>query len=586
MKACSMLLVLLLLASVGSAACGDNPPPAPVPLGQGRLGQARPTDGPTPTAPPRPPTPAAEPTWPPTREPDSLLHLALAEGAAPACLSVPLQAKLAAAGYEVAPAQADGQADLYLGYSPPADFYRWPLSTTQFVPVVSFWLPLTEVAYVDLEHIFAGRVGTWGELGLVRDETVVPLVLQGGPPRPLSPAPALTVPAALPDVDALAAALEQYPGGIALLPLERVDVRLRVPPVDGRDPLLADQMDPQDPLARTLYLAASPAIEAALWAQLESFAHQQAAGPPDPAIEIIFVGDIIPARMVEQRILAHGGDYTRPFAQVAAGLRQGDLTVGNLDSALSNEIVPPDDPYTFSFVANGRFCEGLRYAGFDAISLATNHSLNYGAEGLSHTITLLQGAGIVPFGAGMDLQEARQPAFFELEGLTFALLGYDDVAHYYAAGESWAGTAPAGAEWMAADIAAAHERADVVIPYFHWGWEYNRLPSSRQRDLAQQAIDAGADVVVGSHTHWVQSLERRQGVAILYSLGNFVFDQMWSLETRRSVIAHLIFRGKRLVNVRLEAVQIEDYHQPHYMPAEQAEELYLLLQTASPDWAR
>jgi poly-gamma-glutamate capsule biosynthesis protein CapA/YwtB (metallophosphatase superfamily) len=93
-------------------------------------------------------------------------------------------------------------------------------------------------------------------------------------------------------------------------------------------------------------------------------------------------------------------------------------------------------------------------------------------------------------------------------------------------------------------------------------------------------------VVMGSHPHWVQTIERYQGAAILYSLGNFVFDQMWSLETRQGAIAHLVFRGNRLVNVRLQAVLIEDYFQPRLLSASLAEEIYRAIQWASPAWTR
>jgi poly-gamma-glutamate synthesis protein (capsule biosynthesis protein) len=184
----------------------------------------------------------------------------------------------------------------------------------------------------------------------------------------------------------------------------------------------------------------------------------------------------------------------------------------------------------------------------------------------------------------MNLAEARRPALFTVKGVTLAFLGYDAISDDYLAGEERAGSVPADPALIAEDIAAARGQADVVIVYFHWGWEYTHDPSPWQQTLARQAVEAGADLVIGSHPHWVQGLERYRGVPILYSLGNFVADQMWSLETRQGLIAHLIFRGKHLVGLRLHAVQIEDYHQPRPLPAAEAEAVYQAIREASISW--
>jgi poly-gamma-glutamate synthesis protein (capsule biosynthesis protein) len=199
-------------------------------------------------------------------------------------------------------------------------------------------------------------------------------------------------------------------------------------------------------------------------------------------------------------------------------------------------------------------------------------------------LALLSDAGIAAFGAGMDLAQARRPAVFEVQGIRFAFLGYDAVSYYYAAEEGRAGTAPADPTWIAADIAAARTQADVVIPYFHWGVEYTHRANDAQVALAHLAVEAGADVVLGNHPHWVQGLEYFQQTPIIYSMGNFVFDQRLSLETRQGVIVHLVFRGPRLVGLRLEAIQIEDYYQPFFLSAEKAQEIYHQVQQSSPSW--
>jgi poly-gamma-glutamate synthesis protein (capsule biosynthesis protein) len=505
--------------------------------------------------------------------------LALDRGAAPARLAQALQRDVARDGHSVQRTVSAGQADLYIGYDPPPGFITYPLTATRFVPVVSYWLPVTEVAYADLERIFHGEVQTWADLGAPVPEKVMRLALQTDPLPPLSlPAGPL-----LPDAATLVAALDRLPGGIALVPLDQVDPRMRTLRVDGRDPLLEEQVAPGDPLVRRLYIAVAPNAPVGAAARAQVLAGSQRVAPPEPAIEIVVVGDVMPGRLVG-RLLAGWGDYTCPFSRVDETLGAADLTIANLEGALSDEIAPPVERQTMLFVGNGRFVEGLRYAGIDAVSLANNHSRNFGTAGISDTLALLSAAGIGAFGAGMDLAAARRPAVYEVRGVRFAFLGYDAVSSYYAAEEERAGTAPADPKWIAADIAAAREQADVVIPYFHWGVEYTHQANTSQKGLAHLAVEAGAAVVLGSHPHWVQGLEYYQGSPIVYSLGNFVFDQRLSQETRQGMITHLIFRGHRLVGLRLQAVQIEEYYQPAFLPPEPAGEVYRHVQESSPSW--
>jgi len=500
-------------------------------------------------------------------------------GVAPARLARALQADLVRDGYELLQVGSPEEAQLYIGYEPPAGFVTLPLTATRFVPVVSYWLPVTEVAYADLERIFRGEVRTWAELGVSMPERIVRLALESDPPSPLSPpvAPLLS------DAAALIAALNTSPGGIALIPLAQVDVRMRALRVDGHDPLLEEELFLGDPLVRQLYVAIAPDAPAvaARWAR--ALAARQCVAPLEPAIEVIVVGDIMPGRLVG-RLLSGWDDYTCPFSLVYQTLRAADLTIANLEGALSDHIKPPEERQTMFFVGNGRFVEGLQYAGIDGVSLANNHSLNFGPTGVSHTLALLSEAGIAAFGAGMDLEQARRSAVFEIQGIRFAFLGYDAVSYYYAADQDRAGTAPADPALIAADIAAARNQADVVVPYFHWGVEYTHQANRIQEDLARHAVEAGADLVLGNHPHWVQGLEYYQGVPIVYSMGNFVFDQGLSIETQQGLILHFVFRGRRLVGLRLQAIQIAGYYQPFILPAAQAQEVYLQVQQFSPSW--
>ena len=123
------------------------------------------------------------------------------------------------------------------------------------------------------------------------------------------------------------------------------------------------------------------------------------------------------------------------------------------------------------------------------------------------------------------------------------------------------GLAPLDLPTVVADIRAAREVADVVVPYFHWGMEYTLDPTARPAGGgARRRRTPGASLVLGSHPHWVQSVEFYRGAFIAYSLGNFVFDQDWSIETQQGVIVRSAWRNGALVAVDLRPIDIQDLH--------------------------
>ncbi|MEK7860279.1 MAG: CapA family protein [Chloroflexota bacterium] len=221
-----------------------------------------------------------------------------------------------------------------------------------------------------------------------------------------------------------------------------------------------------------------------------------------------------------------------------------------------------------ALVGNERYVTGIADAGFDALSLAANHSGDAGPQGVLDSVRVLREAGIVPFGGGPDAASARRPAILDVHGVRVALLGYSDVPP-----ESYAATAtrPGDAHLfhddptyasIRADVAAARAVADVVVVLAHWGVEYEDRPRPWVEAAAHAMVEAGATAVLGDHPHWVQSVETYRGGYIAYSMGNFVFDQMWSTETRQGSIHRLFFSGSRLVAVRIVPTLLEDSHQP------------------------
>lgn len=270
---------------------------------------------------------------------------------------------------------------------------------------------------------------------------------------------------------------------------------------------------PADPAAPTV--AASALTQTTAPATLAP-----TATPGPPTVTIGLVGDLMFARDVVTLMEEHGPGY--PFERVTRLFRGVDVLIGNLEGAFTNRGVRANKYYTFR--APPALAPTLREAGFDAVSLANNHALDFGPAGLIDTREALDALGVAHFGAGGDATEAARPLVLEASGFRLALLGFSAVRSSVFAGESRSGVAEAGYEAVIAAVQAATAEADFVVVVFHFGTEYDPDPTEEQRLLARAAADAGATLVVGHHAHTLQPWERRGDALILYGLGNFVFD--------------------------------------------------------------
>lgn len=265
---------------------------------------------------------------------------------------------------------------------------------------------------------------------------------------------------------------------------------------------------------------------------------------PDPSsLTLIFTGDIMLGRSVNTRIFKYA-DPTWPFKNIATTLSSADLTIINLEAPFSTGCQPTDKGMIFC--ADPKSIAGLVFAGVDIASLANNHSSNQGEEGISETISLLQKNDITPIGLG-------KPVYQKINNYNLALIGFSDFPEL-------------DFNTVKTQIAEATSSSDLVITYFHWGAEYQKSPTQRQIDLAHAAIDSGADIVVGHHPHWTQTEEVYQGKPIYYSLGNLIFDQMWSKETRLGHILKLTYENKQLIQKEIIPVEIFDFGQPAILP--------------------
>jgi len=278
---------------------------------------------------------------------------------------------------------------------------------------------------------------------------------------------------------------------------------------------------------------------------------------------MVAVGDVMLSRTVGDIIRAID-DPNAPFLETVEIMEEADIAFCNLESPFYDR--EPQNGDRMIFGAGSETVEGLKYAGFDIVSLANNHFGDQGTAGMNFTFSHLAENEIKYAGAGENEVKAREPVIIEQNGVKFAFLGYNDVKlavhNDYAATADKPGIAVLTRDHLIQDIKYAKERAHVVVVSIHWGVEYEKTPTERQITFAHLAIDSGASLVFGHHPHVIQPVEEYKGGYIFYSLGNFVFDQMWSEATRIGLIARIFFQGGEIERVETIEVTIYDSHQP------------------------
>lgn len=238
-------------------------------------------------------------------------------------------------------------------------------------------------------------------------------------------------------------------------------------------------------------------------------------------LKLVAVGDMMLGRGVGDNIAKHGASF--PFSNVRSMLSEGDVLFGVFDAPVSIKGAPnPDKPKGFPLLscAPGSV-SGLKEAGFDVVHAGTNHILDFGEEGLIATIDSLERAGIEHIGAGRDLREARKPVVIERNGIRIGFLGY---CLSYPADTNKAGCAPLKINLILDDLKSLRGKVDHVIVSLHHGIEYSLYPYPEYIDLTHKIVDAGARAVLGHHPHTIQGCERYKNGLIMYSLGNFIFD--------------------------------------------------------------
>lgn len=289
---------------------------------------------------------------------------------------------------------------------------------------------------------------------------------------------------------------------------------------------------------------------------------------PDDEIELAFVGDVMLDRGIRKVADNYFGGNYREFFRNAPDLKLADIAFANLEGPISD--VGTDQGSIYSFRMSPEALTALTDAGFDALSFANNHVGDWGREAFEDTITRLKTAGIVSVGAEANFAAVTEPKIIEKKGIKVGFLGFTDVGpNWLAATANRAGVLLAsdpGFEDIVRDAAA---KVDALVVSFHWGEEYITEHNERQEMLAHKAIDAGATLIIGHHPHVAQDTEAYKDGYIAYSLGNFIFDQAFSHDTRSGLMLTVRLKQGEIMHVAKKTVT---FNERTFVPEEISEE--------------
>lgn len=232
-----------------------------------------------------------------------------------------------------------------------------------------------------------------------------------------------------------------------------------------------------------------------------------------------------------------------PFEKVKEKLKQADIVFLNLENPIIEDC--PQTNSGMIFCAGPKMIKGLKESGVDIVTLANNHSKNYGQKGLEETIQRLNDEGIETVGYGNLVVK-------KVKAINYGFLGFDFLTKE-----------PKQSDYEL--INQSKGKVDVLIVGVHWGVEYTDKANKYQKEWAKKMIENGADIVAGHHPHWIQEKEEIDGRPIYYSLGNFIFDQMWSEKTKQGLVVELTFKNGKLINTKELFTYMSSWAQPEFI---------------------
>ena len=261
-----------------------------------------------------------------------------------------------------------------------------------------------------------------------------------------------------------------------------------------------------------------------------------------------------------------------PFIKIKSLLESADLTFANLESPLSDKA-----KRVGAFLAPTSFTEGLKWSGIDVVSVANNHALDAGVEGLKDTLNSLEQKNLPAIGGGENLDLARRPFIFKKNGVRLGFLAYtmsENSGDSSYAQPNRPGVMSTDFSLIQEDIQKLRQQVDYVILSFHWGLNNGEKPPFWVRHLAHKSIDAGADIILGHHPHYPHGIEVYNGKPIIYSLGNFIFGHNHPIWTD-NFLARLTLTPKEIKKIEILPVagENQDLAQPFLLDGERSRKL-------------
>lgn len=264
-------------------------------------------------------------------------------------------------------------------------------------------------------------------------------------------------------------------------------------------------------------------------------------------IKVAAVGDILMWGTQIASANKNGGySFDSMFSKVRPYLQNADLTIGNLETTLSGreqryQKKNPKTGYPM-FNCPDELAGTLKRSGFDVLTTANNHCMDRGVRGLKRTLAVLDRHGLAHTGTYRSYAESKNYLIRSVKGVRVGILAYTYGTNYIPVPHPWMVNRTQQSKILS-DLRELRKKTDVIIVALHFGREFHRFPSEKQRSLARLLLNNGADVILGAHPHVLQPMVRKNGKFVIYSLGNFISKKMWNkLQTESGVIVNLTIR--------------------------------------------
>ncbi|MEI6316804.1 MAG: CapA family protein [bacterium] len=295
--------------------------------------------------------------------------------------------------------------------------------------------------------------------------------------------------------------------------------------------------------------------------QTEATVLNAIANPIPQTLTFGFAGDIMLDRGVRVSVNKNfSGVYSRLFAN-AQFLAQPDITFANLEGPVSDTGTNKHNLYSFRM--DPKVIPALKSAGVDVVSFANNHIEDWRAPAFNDTLKRLSDAGILACGAGLTKSDVIKPAIIQQNGYKVGFICFSDVGP-----NAFAATATSSGILLASDpdfdsiIKNAKSQVDDLVVSFHSGIEYQTVHNARQEEIFKRAVDDGADLVVGAHPHVAEDIQTYKGITMMYSLGNFIFDQSFSKNTMQGLFVTATLKDKVFTDIVPHTVVLDKNFAP------------------------